>query len=195
MTNYNYNINVRSQRGAMFGLDARLALAIFAGLSVIAGMAVFDVIRETNVSALTSEFDNYSKAYTNYTFDTGQDVPTPATPGAGEGIQAFFEDTSPATLNWNGPYVTRSTADHPKFGTYTLDTGFIDVAGEDPTSTTGGNITGAWLALSDVPCQLAESVDEAIDGEPADNEAGNFRYPTTCASTGTVYYLLSRQMS
>ena len=60
-----------SQRGAMFGLDARVALAIFAGLSAIAGTAVFSAVRDTRVTGVLTEFDNISKGYINFLFDTG----------------------------------------------------------------------------------------------------------------------------
>lgn len=186
------NKKLRSQRGAMFGLDARIALAIFAGLSVIAGMAVFGTIRQTDIAALVSEFDNIGKGYINYTFDTGIDVPVGTT--AGLGIRALYENTPTATLGWQGPYITRSTPDHPRFGDYEIIQGFIDVAGADPGATAGGAINGAWLELTTVPCEIAINLDSSIDGASGTNTTGNLRYPTTCAagSTGTVYYLLSR---
>lgn len=64
-----------NQRGAMFGLDARVALAIFAGLSAIAGTAVFSAVRDTRVTGVLTEFDNISKGYINFVFDTGVDIP------------------------------------------------------------------------------------------------------------------------
>lgn len=189
--------HLRAQRGAMFGLDARLALAIFAGLSVIAGMAVFDTIRETNTTALVSEFDNISKGYINYTFDTGIDIPEGT--AAGEGIRGLWEPTStgPTTpLGWSGPYITRASEDHPVYGDYEIVRGFIDVDGETP-QTAGGNINGAWLELTTVSCEIARDLDVKIDGDSGVNNTGNLRFPGTCpdGGDGTVYYLLSRTMN
>ena len=36
-------------KGAMFGLDARIALAIFGALSVISGAALYSTIQEADV--------------------------------------------------------------------------------------------------------------------------------------------------
>lgn len=200
MKNFHNIKSLRSQRGAMFGLDARIALAIFAGLSVIAGMAVFNQISETNTTALVSEFDNISKGYINYAFDTGIDIPVGV--GAGQGIRGLWEPTAigpPATpLGWQGPYITRSTANHPVYGTYEIVQGFIDVAGNDPSASVGGNINGAWLELSNVNCEIAQALDGKVDGEGAATpDDGNVRLPDPCAAgtTGTVYYLLSRTMN
>lgn len=194
---------LRSQRGAMFGLDARIALAIFAGLSVIAGMAVFGTIRQTDVTSLVSEFDNIGKGYINYAFDTGVDISTGATPGLG--FAALYEDTPTPTLGWNGPYITRSTKQHPRFGEYDIVQGRIDTIGAPPGGVSNGAINGAWIKLTLVPCEIAKDLDKAIDGDidpvspgdqldPAD---GNLRYETPCTAgnTGSVYYLLSRLMS
>ena len=195
--------HLRSQRGAMFGLDARIALAIFAGLSVIAGMAVFGTIRQTDVTSLVSEFDNIGKGYINYAFDTGVDV----TPGAttGLGFAALYEDTPVDTLGWNGPYITRATKQHPRFGQYDIVQGRIDTDAAPPASVAAAAINGAWVELTEVPCEIANDLDSAVDGdtdpvtagEQLDPTAGNLRHSTTCApgSRGTVWFLLSRLMS
>ena len=198
--------NLRSQRGAMFGLDARIALAIFAGLSVIAGMAVFGTIRQTDVTALVSEFDNIGKGYINYAFDTGVDITPGAT--AGLGFSALYENTPTETLGWNGPYITRSTDQHPRFGVYDIIQARIDTqwASGSPTAIAASPaINGAWVELTNVPCEIANDLDRAIDGDTDAVAAGiqllpndgNLRHESPCAagSTGTVHYLLSRLMS
>ena len=188
--------NTRSQRGAMFGLDARIALAIFAGLSVIAGMAIFNSIRETDVTALVSEFDNISKGYINYAFDTGIDVIDGT--GAGQGIRGLYEPTAagpPVTpLGWDGPYITRSTDDHPKFGVYEIIRADIDTSLAVPDSS--GTIEGAWLQLTGVPCETAADLDAKVDGEALTPLDGNVRMVDPCPSGSLtdVYYLLTRTM-
>lgn len=183
--------NLRSQRGAMFGLDARIALAIFAGLSVIAGMAVFGTIRQTDVTSLVSEFDNIGKSYVNYAFDTGIDIPLGATTGLG--FAGLYENTPTATLGWNGPYLTRSSKQHPRFGVYDIEQGSIDAAGA-PLVTTG-SINGAWVTLTNVPCEIANDLDSSIDGTTPTPTNGNFRHDACTPGTVTkVYYLLSRTM-
>ena len=107
---------LRNQRGAMFGLDARIALGIFGGLSVIAGAAVFGTISETNRTALVTEMDNIAKGYINHVFDTGvqvRPVATMTTANADASFNYLITNVG-NTLNWNGPYVTASSNDHPR---------------------------------------------------------------------------------
>ena len=189
---YKVKTKARSQRGAMFGLDARIALAIFAGLSIIAGMAVVSTVRKTDVTSLTSEFDNISKGYLNFAFDTGVDIPVASSADGQGGFTNLYTDAD-STLNWKGPYITRSTFKHPKYGNYSLILGSID-ASWDPTSPAStGSIPGVWLDLSSVPCEIAGNLDTQIDGSASGSD-GNLRYDDTCSSGDnvTVAYLLSR---
>lgn len=194
---------LKSQKGAMFGLDARVALAIFGGLSIIAGTAVFSSIRETNVTSLLAEFDNISKGYINFTFDTGVDIPMG---GAGtEGFINLYTDAN-GTLGWRGPYITRSTDEHPVYGAYELTEARIandtTPSAWTPTAPTGcsgalvapDEICGAWLDLTEVPCEIAKELDERIDGV-IDGDSGNFRLDDGCTDGTTVEisYLLSRK--
>ena len=198
-----------AQRGAMFGLDARIALAIFGGLSAIAGMAVFGTIRQTDVTSLLTELDNISKGYINYAFDTGIDIPEGSADG--EGFKALYVDSTSGTLGWNGPYITRSSDLHPKFGAYDIVRGQIDATGI-PTSTDPTGVNGAWVELTSVPCEIAEELDEEIDGDTEetndsdpsnvtgqgvqlDPDDGNLRHTACSPGDETeIYFLLSRLM-
>ncbi len=46
-----------ANRGAMFGLDARIALAIFGALSVISGAALYSAIKESRITSLLTEYN------------------------------------------------------------------------------------------------------------------------------------------
>lgn len=197
----------KSQRGAMFGLDARVALAIFGGLSAIAGTAVFSAVRDTRVTGVLTEFDNISKGYINFVFDTGVDVTQDAnvTPGAdgGTGTAGFknLYRNANNTLNWNGPYVTIATNLHPAgYGQFALRDGRIDGTWTVPPGTNpAGSIGGKWLTLSAVPCEIAGDLKRKIDGQNADGtpalpvDSGNFRYAACTAGNNVlVAYLISR---
>lgn len=196
----NFLQNLRKQRGAMFGLDARLALIIFAVLSVVAGIAIVDSIKKTRISALTTEFDNMAKGYIGFTLDTGVDVPLTGTNG---GFQNLYKDAN-ATLGWNGPYITLPNSIQNIYGgqydifhnwvTKTWST--IPAANAD--SCTGGttsDVCGVWLRLTIVPCEIAQALDKAIDYTAAGDD-GNFRYDDTCAAGSkiTVAYMMNRVM-
>jgi hypothetical protein len=174
----------RSQKGAMFGLDARIALAIFGGLSVIAGAAVFGAISETKVTALITEFDNFSKGYINHALDTGTDTTTVADMW-----------TKPATPNWNGPYLTISTATHPSYGTYTFTAGRPDLTEQVPgtTACSATNLCSIYLTLTNVTNAVAEELDKTVDTPTALTiDTGNVRLTNAAAGVRTVYFKIAR---
>lgn len=174
----------RSQKGAMFGLDARIALAIFGGLSVIAGAAVFGAISETKVTALVTELDNFSKAYTNHALDTAADTLTIGDMWA-----------KPATPNWNGPYVTIDTATHKEYGVYSFKSGRADLVEQVPgtTACVAGDICSMYLVLTDVTYSVAEELDKKVDTPSALSvDTGTVRLTNTAAGTRTIYYKIAR---
>ena len=59
-------------KGAMFGLDARIALAIFGALSVISGAALYSAIQNSKVTAAITEMNEVGKAWEAHYLDTGE---------------------------------------------------------------------------------------------------------------------------
>tara|TARA_Y100001960_G_C14595815_1_gene788039 strand:- start:886 stop:1026 length:141 start_codon:yes stop_codon:yes gene_type:complete len=45
------------KKGAMFGIDARIALAIFGALSAISGAALYSAIQQSKVTVLVTELE------------------------------------------------------------------------------------------------------------------------------------------
>ncbi|HAG52695.1 MAG TPA: hypothetical protein DCL21_02800 [Alphaproteobacteria bacterium] len=72
---------INSQKGAMFGLDARIALAIFGALSVISGAALYSAIQNAKAISLLTELQEVGKATESYYLDTGS-YPPKRTPAA-----------------------------------------------------------------------------------------------------------------
>jgi type II secretory pathway pseudopilin PulG len=90
---------VISKRGAMFGLDARIALAIFASLSVISGVALYKSIQKSMATAALVTFENINKAIESYYIDTGT-LPVLYT------VEIYTKDLieDPGVTGWKGPY-------------------------------------------------------------------------------------------
>ena len=171
---------LKSQRGAMFGLDARIALAIFGGLSVVAGAAIISAVTDTNVSALATEFDNVGKGYIHYVLENSTDTTT-------------WDDLE-------GQYVSQISDDHPKYGVWALVEGQDDVAQfpDDDCSDDGGSYCAVWATVTLVPTDTVEALETQIDGTTspgATNAAGNFRYGAASSGTHTVAYKLSRMLN
>jgi len=165
----------------MFGLDARIALAIFGGLTIITGAALFAAIRQTAATSLLVELEDLNKAVTQYLLDTGTNY--------GLGIQDLL--VNPSVAGWNGPYLKVETA---SVSSYRNQRGFAIrtlAYSADPWSATLTDAATACAAVDEtchyyavvglsalggglVPIELHEKLDEMVDGSDG-YETGNYR--------------------
>lgn len=163
----------------MFGLDARIALAIFGLLSVVAGVAAINVLGTASVTALVTELTNMKKAYQEFHLSTG------------EHTTRFLDlvDDQSGIIGWNGPYVDLLSDKSRQYGIYSLVEGRQDVAGVPPMECDGAGICGVWLKLSKVKDTLAANVDESLDGEKTPN-SGVLRIEAVPGQTDDIYFLI-----
>lgn len=176
---------VSNQSGAMFGLDARIALAIFGVLSVVAGVAAINVFSQAGTTALVTEFSNMKKAYTEFHLGTGEHTT--------RFMDLINNDTG--YQGWNGPYIDGMLTDRSRtFGQYSLVEGRQDVPGVPPVECSGGGICSTWLKLTKVKDSIAKEVDKTLDADESPN-AGTFRIEFVPGPTDDVYYLISAKGS
>lgn len=91
-------------KGAMFGLDARIALAIFGALSVISGAALYSAIQQAKVQQYISTLTEIAKALEAYYLDVG-DLPK-VDPGDSDHLNIVqLAENEDGVSNWNGPYI------------------------------------------------------------------------------------------
>jgi type II secretory pathway pseudopilin PulG len=91
------------KKGAMFGLDARIALAIFGALSVISGAALYSAIEKANTEKWRQYFEELIKASEAYYLDNGKQIENSSTAN----FTAHIEDLSKnreSLTTWKGPY-------------------------------------------------------------------------------------------
>lgn len=174
------NTLILSQRGAMFGLDARIALAIFGMLSVVAGVTAINVLGGASVTALVTEFNNVKKAYQEFHLATGDHTVR---------FKDLIDNES-GVPGWAGPYIDLTSDRSRQHGTYSLMEGRQDVPGVPPVECTGGGICSVWLKLTRVKDSLAADADKSVDGEAAANN-GAFRIELTPGGTDDVYFILA----
>ncbi len=179
----------------MFGLDARIALAIFGALSVISGAALYSAIQDAKSTALLTEMNEIGKAWEQYYLDTGQDLPKNGFTGADFyilKIPNLVEDTG--VSGWKGPYLPYS-----KNGTSALlskdnDNMFLlHITDEENWGGTtdwgaGYCTTGkecfVWVRIDDFKTEdLAKGMDNRVDGGDGDSK-GKVRW----VKVGSVYY-------
>lgn len=191
------------KKGAMFGLDARIALAIFGALSVISGAALYSAIQDSKVTALIAEFNELEKAMTAYYLDTGK-LPA-GTAGGALKTGEIIENTNLET-NWNGPYIdfiknndyfiekngintSISFGKNVDWGAENTDT----IPRTDCTSMGVGETCSLFIARQWINKNISYEIDKKIDGA-VDIDTGNVRlwcdhssHPNKC----TIYFKIS----
>ena len=187
------------KHGAMFGLDARIALAIFGALSVISGAALYNAIQESKVIATVVDFKEAQKAWETYYLDTGVEVPYGSV-----GIydsSYLVEDKSVA--GWNGPYlpfVKDSSSPlrikHNNYSQLLFVNTKDEIWGEggddwtDHLCPSGGDKCYSWsMLIGSKDLSFVKALDLKIDGIDNARE-GNFRY----YSSGGVYRIVLKNM-
>lgn len=92
------------KKGAMFGLDARIALAIFGALSVISGAALYNAIKDAKTEQLNQYFVEHTKALEQYFLDNGAYTPMM---GATTYVTMLSDLISNSANHntWKGPYI------------------------------------------------------------------------------------------
>ncbi|HAG52212.1 MAG TPA: hypothetical protein DCL21_00295 [Alphaproteobacteria bacterium] len=96
-----------NKKGAMFGLDARIALAIFGALSVISGASLYSAIQNAKVTALNQSIVELDKAIEQYYLDTGEML---GQSGSVHGphdalLIGDLLQNDRGLKGWNGPYI------------------------------------------------------------------------------------------
>tara|TARA_Y100001960_G_scaffold305170_1_gene359056 strand:- start:3332 stop:3952 length:621 start_codon:yes stop_codon:yes gene_type:complete len=97
---------MKFNKAAMFGLDARIALAIFGALSVISGAALYSAIQSAKIEQYRYNFEEVFKATEQYYLDNYS-----ALPATSSGL-LWASDLTTNRLSlstWNGPYFEGST--------------------------------------------------------------------------------------
>ena len=189
-----------NKKGAMFGLDARIALAIFGALSVISGAALYSAIQSSKATAMLAEMREISKAWEQYLLDTSSIVSDST--GSLLKIKELVSNIS-SVNGWNGPYLSYVATsdyvlDHPTYRDIHLfqaldtenwgDAITWTAAGANEECLSGESNCHVWLQITNVPeIQTAKAIDELVDGGDGFSK-GNFRVVTSQSSPN--YYIL-----
>ena len=176
-------------KGAMFGLDARIALAIFGALSVISGAALYSAIQEGKAVSVLAEMTEVSKSVESYLLDTGTDIPLFHDQASLSLAGIFLEgleliDSSQA--GWKGPYLPFTDAADDIFINngdkvyYLMRAANTDFGGEDGPSQTQPTVCGSpcyyWIGLRGIDVPTVKAIDIKVDGGSANTyDSGNIR--------------------
>jgi type II secretory pathway pseudopilin PulG len=175
-----------NKKGAMFGLDARIALAIFGALSVISGAALYSAIQTSNATAILVEMQEIAKAYEQYYLDTGSILIEES--NVEMQSKGLVEDNG--VVGWKGPYLSYEVVPsnyvmkHPKYNHIhisRMSTGqdWGSAACTDPKD------CYFWVTMNGMPKgSISAAIDEMVDGGDG-LTVGNFQ---TTHSDG-IYHL------
>ena len=169
------------KKGAMFGLDARIALAIFGALSVISGAALYSAIQTSNATALVTQMEEIEKALSSYYLDTG------VLPGL-SGTQDLLIKSliiNPGVEGWNGPYLSMEEKVGVERLTYQGDLYIL-----------GFHKSAAWADIVDRTCKKtdaschvyvcidntsqSDAIEEMLDGTTINDLNGKIRTGAGC---------------
>tara|TARA_Y100000590_G_C15495882_1_gene929624 strand:- start:246 stop:923 length:678 start_codon:yes stop_codon:yes gene_type:complete len=185
---------VYNKKGAMFGLDARIALAIFGALSVISGAALYSAIQDARVTATLADLEEVGKATTQYLLDTGS---YPASLNSGSAVATGYLLTERLLTNnsvtgWNGPYLPYSddsTANdavilHSSGNNLIIaamkTTGLWDAvtntAAGGARCEQGDDSCAVFVCIEGLSNDLQLALEEKVDGPGAGNSDGRVRF-------------------
>ncbi|MCP4355488.1 MAG: hypothetical protein GY793_07635 [Proteobacteria bacterium] len=182
-----------NKKAAMFGLDARVALAIFAALSVITGVTLYSAIKKAQFTAVLTEMREVGKAWEAYYIDTGTNLPQVTTidtdPKFYRLENKYLVEKPLSVTGWKGPYLKSNVA-----GSYLKDQSkriYVMmynnyIWGNPDWFMTGyctpGDLCSIWVSFrfaNDIR-SVAKDMNKAIDGldgvELESNMKGNFRW-------------------
>ncbi len=157
----------RSQSGAMFGLDARLAMMIFAIMATVAGYVAYGRIAMARNAALIGEIDAMSDALRSYQVDMGTfflftlDKPVDDESSL-EDITALWDKSRVRQgfrNRWHGPYTTFETRKNRTYGNWSI----FYAQGDRRNYCTTDSDCFVWLSLSNVPADKWTEVNSWYD--------------------------------
>ncbi|MCP4355196.1 MAG: hypothetical protein GY793_06110 [Proteobacteria bacterium] len=186
-----------NKRAAMFGLDARVALAIFAALSGITGAALYDAIQNAKATAYLVDLQEIGKAWESYYLDMGTNPPPYNTTTFLTSLNYDYLTTPVPIAGWDGPYINERFffgADNEHVvgvGQPRLNILNNDIWDETTRrQCTAGNKCSIWVSLDfyyqDFDSSIAKKIDFIVDRQ--DNpDSGDFRWHSTSRRTTHIY--------
>lgn len=182
----------QSQSGALFGLDARIALAIFSIVAVVAGVAVVANFSDTKAKSLGTELTETGHAIELMQSNLKTDIfRALSQPSGKNAFQALYDnqvimETYNLRARWNGPYIKFTSNINPRYGDMLLLKG----ADDHTQPCTGNEMCYLYLVYSRMPLDVLEAVNALIDGE-AENQpsfTGRVQWHRGDAGEFLLYY-------
>jgi type II secretory pathway pseudopilin PulG len=201
---------MNSNKGAMFGLDARIALAIFGALSVISGAALYSAIQNAKVTSILTELQEIAKAIEAHMLDVGQ-WPVQNSPAALPTVAQFYDlklnslNQSNSLAGWNGPYISgyingsgigikKGDLNYGLFMNVVEDTGWGGSTpwwGSTDSFCTSGKSCALWISVYNFKDEaIAKLIDSEVDNSDGETK-GRVKWYTNSGDTMLLYRINS----
>jgi type II secretory pathway pseudopilin PulG len=196
---------MKFNKGAMFGLDARIALAIFGALSVISGAALYSAIESAQLERIRQYYVEIVKATEHYYLENGQMLSQSDPDDVRISGLVVNVDSLPT---WNGPYIGSI---NPK-GLGLFPANIYHAIWLQPSSAWAANANRNTCAMPSNDCaewhtiyvkdpalvpqmqKVFAKLDELIDG--GDGElAGKMRYSHNTANATAVGWVMYKGLN
>jgi hypothetical protein len=188
-----------SQRGAMFGLDARIALAVFAIIGMVAGAAMVLDMDSTRAKSLASELTDTARAIESFHNDLKNDIfLVLSQPSEKDAFQALYDNSVITEDNnyrsrWNGPYIRFTSNLHTSYGEMLLQK-----HGADHTQACAQDETCyLWLVYNKVKPAVVDEANNLLDGnnEPDPSHSGRIQWSQSEDNARMLYFRATRALS
>lgn len=155
-----------NQKGAMFGLDARISLLIFATLSVVTGAIVTANLTKIRANAMADELSRFTAAIEGIHQDIKGDLHGALREDSDEAaVRALYDPEALKSQKdksrWLGPYVKYESTIHPKYGQMTL----TKMQEDHSVKCTPKQLCYLWLTFDQIDLAMAEELNTIFDGE------------------------------
>lgn len=190
--------SLSSQHGALFGLDARIALAIFSIISVVAGTAMVLSVDSVRAKSLSQELTETTRAIESFHNDLQTDIyQALEKPTDKNAFQALYDanvitESNNLRSRWHGPYIKFTSTVHPNYGEMLMQ----KRAPNHLDTCDGENMCYLWLVYSRIPQGVVTELNEILDGAKEDNPSQNGRIQwTTSGNQTALFYRSARALS
>jgi len=175
-----------NQSGALFGLDARIALAIFSLISVVAGATMVLSLDTIRAKSLAAELADTGRAIEAFHADVKSDIyQVLITPSARNAFAALYDNSvisEAFRTRWNGPYIKFASNQNPRYGTMALLKRSAVMSAECSIE----SVCYLWLAYNAVKPGIATETNEILDGKTEESPNYNGRLQWTDPTEGLV---------
>lgn len=175
-------------RGMTF-VEMVVVLAVVAAVAAVLAPEVIGRLGKSRTAVLASDLRALSRAALEFRGDVGRYpkrisyLGAPIRSGSRDSCNGLIPDSA----TWRGPYLAQTVTP----GGLVRGTAVIQDTVQRAPATPAGNAYGTWLlVVTGVEQEVADELEAAFDGPPANPADGVIRYTAAGSGAGTLHYAM-----